>query len=61
MQAEMEPKQPSDASAGVTMASPNGAKIALFRRLFRGREDVFPRRWENPKTGKAGYAPMCRE
>ena len=35
------------------------AKIALFRNLFRGREDVLPRRLENPKTGKAGYAPMC--
>jgi hypothetical protein len=21
---------------------------------------VFPRRWENPKTGKAGYSPSCR-
>jgi superfamily II DNA or RNA helicase len=44
----------------VTMASPTAAKIALFRRLFRGREDVLPRRWENPRTGKSGYAPMCR-
>jgi len=34
-------------------------KIALFRSLFRGREDVFPRRWENVKTGKAGYSPVC--
>jgi len=40
--------------------SPTAAKIALFRNLFRGREDVLPRRWENLKTGKAGYAPMCR-
>ena len=31
----------------------------LFRSLFRGRDDVFPRRWENPKTGKTGYAPAC--
>jgi superfamily II DNA or RNA helicase len=46
--------------AEVTMASPTAAKIALFRRLFRGREDVLPRRWENPRTGKSGYAPMCR-
>jgi superfamily II DNA or RNA helicase len=44
----------------VTMASPTAAKIALFRGLFRGREDVLPRRWENPRTGKSGYAPMCR-
>ena len=42
------------------MASPTAAKIALFRSLFRGREDVLPRRWENPKTGKSGFAPMCR-
>lgn len=34
-------------------------KIALFRSLFRGRADVFPVRWENPKTGKSGYSPAC--
>jgi len=34
-------------------------KIALFRSLFRGREDVFARRWESKKTGKSGYAPVC--
>jgi superfamily II DNA or RNA helicase len=44
----------------VTMASSTADKIALFRSLFRGREDVLPRRWENVKTGKAGYAPMCK-
>lgn len=32
-------------------------KIALFRSLFRGREDVFPRYWENAATQKSGYAP----
>ena len=35
------------------------AKIRLFRSLFRGREDVYPRRFESRKTGKAGYAPAC--
>lgn len=44
----------------VTMASPSAEKIALFRSLFRGRVDVFPRRWENSKTGKSGYAPASR-
>ena len=39
--------------------SPPAAKIALFRSLFRGREDVYPRRFESRKTGKAGYAPAC--
>lgn len=36
-----------------------GAKIALFRSLFRGREDVYPRRFESRRTGKAGYQPAC--
>jgi hypothetical protein len=31
------------------------AKIALFRSLFRGRDDVYPRRFESRKTGKSGY------
>lgn len=43
----------------VTAASSPAAKIALFRSLFRGREDVFPKRWSNPRTGKSGYAPAC--
>ena len=43
----------------VNQTSPSQAKIALFRSLFRGREDVYPRRFESRKTGKAGYAPAC--
>jgi superfamily II DNA or RNA helicase/very-short-patch-repair endonuclease len=46
-------------SAPVTNASSPAAKIALFRSLLRGREDVYPRRFESRKTGKAGYAPAC--
>jgi superfamily II DNA or RNA helicase len=34
-------------------------KVALFRRLFRGRTDVFPVRWESRTSGKSGYAPAC--
>lgn len=37
----------------------NAAKVNLFRALFRGRDDVFPRRWENEKKGKSGYSPAC--
>jgi hypothetical protein len=43
-----------------TISLSNDEKIALFRSLFRGRDDVFLRRWENPKTGKSGYSPICR-
>src|SRR2546422_4797655 len=46
-------------SLAVTKDSSPDAKIKLFRSLFRGREDVYPRRFENRKTGKAGYAPAC--
>jgi hypothetical protein len=35
-----------------------GDKIALFRRLFRGRADVYPQRWESAK-GTSGYSPAC--
>ncbi len=34
-------------------------KLALFGGLFRGRIDVYPRRWENSRTGKSGYSPHC--
>ena len=36
------------------------AKIALFRSLLRGREDIYPKRFESLKTGKKGYQPVCR-
>ncbi len=43
----------------VHQLSPSQAKIGLFRSLFRGRDDVYPRRFEGRKTGKSGYAPAC--
>ncbi len=44
----------------VTNHSSQEAKIAVFRSLFRGREDVYPKRFESLKTGKTGYQPVCR-
>ena len=35
------------------------SKLQIFRRLFRGREDVYPTRFESAKTGKHGYGPAC--
>jgi superfamily II DNA or RNA helicase len=46
-------------AAPVNVASSPAAKVALFRSLFRGRDDIFPNRWENSKSGKVGYAPAC--
>ncbi len=34
-------------------------KINLFRSLFKGREDVFARRWYSKTTDKSGYRPVC--
>ena len=34
-------------------------KVALFMKLFRGRADVFPKRWENANKGTKGYSPAC--
>lgn len=43
----------------LTQKSSSCTKIALFRSLFRGREDLYPRRFESKKTGKSGYSPAC--
>jgi superfamily II DNA or RNA helicase len=45
----------------VTNDSTDEQKITLFRSLFRGREDVYPRRFESKRTGKSGYQPVCRK
>ena len=51
---------PTDgASPVVNQQSSAESKIHLFRSLFRGRDDVYPRRFESRKTGKSGYAPAC--
>jgi superfamily II DNA or RNA helicase len=34
-------------------------KIVLFLELFGARRDVYPYFWENPNSGKKGYAPAC--
>jgi hypothetical protein len=54
---------PDAAQPAPTVGEPSSLstteKVALFRRLFRGRTDVYPIRWESKITGKAGYAPAC--
>ncbi|MFH0823437.1 MAG: hypothetical protein V2B18_11855 [Pseudomonadota bacterium] len=43
----------------VTILSSSEDKIALFMSLFKGRQDVYPRRFESTRTGKSGYQPVC--
>lgn len=52
-------EESAPADAPVTNSSPSIEKIELFRRLFAGRPDVFPVRWENRKAGRSGYSPAC--
>ncbi|MCF8030738.1 MAG: DEAD/DEAH box helicase [Desulfohalobiaceae bacterium] len=54
------PNQESTLPTSNTVNSLSSAqeKIALFRSLFRGRDDVFPKRWQNQK-GRSGYSPAC--
>lgn len=54
-----EAETPGFADAPVTNSSPSIEKVELFRRLFAGRPDVFPVRWENRKDGRSGYSPAC--
>ena len=35
-------------------------KIEFFLSLFRGRENVYARRYFSVKTGKSGYTPVCK-
>jgi len=34
-------------------------KVALFLDVFGTRRSVYPKRWENEKTGRNGYSPAC--
>jgi hypothetical protein len=57
------PPQPSSTEQTAPKVPPSNLstdeKIALFRRLFRGRTDVYPIRWESKTKHNSGYAPAC--
>jgi hypothetical protein len=46
-------------SATLNRQSSSKDKIKLFRDLFKGRDDVYPKRYVNSKSGKPGYSPVC--
>src|SRR5215470_4039054 len=46
IESEQEPLPPPSLAATVTNGSPAADKVALFRKLFAGRTDVFPARSE---------------
>ena len=49
----------AERAAGPGVAWSEERKVALFADLFRGRQDVFPLRWENKEKGRSGWAPRC--
>ncbi len=53
------PSTPSHTPQAPGASLSTADKVALFRRLFRGRTDVYPVRWEGKTSGKSGYAPAC--
>lgn len=35
-------------------------KIQIFMNAFKGRTDLYAKRWTSNKTGKSGYLPVCK-
>jgi len=46
-------------SSGESSTLSPDENIALFRSLFRGREDVYPRLWVSRNGERKGYSPAC--
>jgi len=44
----------------VLRRSPPEEKVAFFRGLFRGRDDVYAQRWENATSAKSGWSPAIK-
>lgn len=38
----------------------NEEKVKIFMEVFKGRNDVYAKRWTSTKTGKSGYSPVCK-
>lgn len=35
-------------------------KVKIFMEIFKGRTDLYAKRWTSNKTGKSGYSPVCK-
>ena len=55
------PTEPAPISEAAPANVPRSTKekVALFRRLFRGRDDVYALRWQSTSSGRSGYGPAC--
>ena len=46
-------------SPNISKSSDAGEKIRLFMSLFKGRDDVYAKRWVSKQKEKSGYSPSC--
>ena len=53
-------ERPPELPLSANVPSTPDEKVRLFLSLFGARRSVYPRLWENPKTGRKGYSPACR-
>ncbi|MGM9844064.1 MAG: TOTE conflict system archaeo-eukaryotic primase domain-containing protein [Muribaculaceae bacterium] len=50
-----QPSKPMESTVSLSLHE----KVELFQSLFKGREDVFAKRWYSDATNKSGYQPVC--
>ncbi|MBF0466820.1 MAG: DEAD/DEAH box helicase family protein [Nitrospirae bacterium] len=56
---DKEPKISKPPTPSSNPTSPFIENISLFRQLFKGREDVYPKLWVSKNNEKHGYSPVC--
>ena len=44
----------------VTKEISNEEKIKIFRNVFKGRTDLYAKKWVSKKNGQSGYSPVCK-
>jgi len=54
--AASQPSKPATSSVSLSLQE----KVELFQSLFKGREDIFAKRWYSDTTKKSGYQPVCK-
>ena len=52
-------KSDTNAISAVSNTSDSISKIKLFMSLFKGRDDVYAKKWENKKKARSGFSPVC--
>ena len=55
----IQPSATESSSDSISYRSESAEKIRLFMSLFKGRDDVYAKRWDSKKNEKAGYSPVC--